>query len=376
MADSLEVVAQRIARIAMKAHPKLGTLGAGPVLTVARDDLDGTISVGLNTGTPAKVADVIRDAIKAQGGRITNGEVVVVRSDSMAREGGHAEVNALNPLILRREKKLGRKLTETDLRTFEIHNIWLKGFLKGTTAARCEHCARITRGVSVTQSLFIAEGGVIGEITVPQRGAVKRAGNPQAEHVTTVSGTISPTTKGEIKVPQRGSVTRSGNTQAEEVTSASGTISPTAVSPHEEAVGAVASGMLDAAFSLVEAVFKQWYYDKYLKDRWDKAAREMVQGVITANKWRFDLLIALNMANVLKAREAHRRIMLHICLDTYWVATEIAPVQTAAEIKYYSLLFGDDKPVDPPTSFWSELWQNTVSSGRITTNRMVVDIPL
>jgi len=39
----------------------------------------------------------------------------------------------------------------------------------------CEHCARITRGVAVTRSGFVAEGGVVGEVNVPQRGSVVRS---------------------------------------------------------------------------------------------------------------------------------------------------------------------------------------------------------
>jgi hypothetical protein len=125
------------------------------------------MSAGLNTGTPKNVTDVLQKAIAAQRARIAAGEVIVTRSEPMAAAGGHSEVNALNAAVREQEKLLGRKLVETELRRFELHNVWLRGENPGTAVApRCEHCARITRSVSVTQSMFHAEGGVSGEIVV------------------------------------------------------------------------------------------------------------------------------------------------------------------------------------------------------------------
>ena len=135
---------------------------------MVRDTTSGKIYVGLNTGVPKNVSDVLYKSILAQKARIWQGEVVLVRTDPEA-VGGHSEVNALNPAILDRERVLGRKLTEKDLGVFELHNLWLSGNRAMTTAPRCEHCARISRGVSVTQSLFVAEGGVVGEVNVLQR---------------------------------------------------------------------------------------------------------------------------------------------------------------------------------------------------------------
>ena len=57
MADSLDVVAARIARLALSVVPGLGRVGTGPVLTVVRNTQTGKIYVGLNTGTPAKLSD-------------------------------------------------------------------------------------------------------------------------------------------------------------------------------------------------------------------------------------------------------------------------------------------------------------------------------
>ena len=122
MTDPLDVVAARIARIAVVQVPDLGRLGPGPVLTVVRDTTSGKIYVGLNTGVPKNVSEVLYKSILAQKARIWQGEVVLVRTDPEA-VGGHSEVNALNPAILDRERVLGRKLTEKDLGVFELHNL-------------------------------------------------------------------------------------------------------------------------------------------------------------------------------------------------------------------------------------------------------------
>jgi hypothetical protein len=182
--ESLEAVAQRIARLAVGPRSAKVNLkgGPGPVVSVVRNLRTGDIYVGLNTGTPVEPTRVIDEGVKAQEARIKAGEVKVVVTDAIARGGGHAEVNALNRAIAAEEVALGRAMTEAEITaTFEMHNVWLKGKRKFTTAGRCEHCRRITRGVSVTQSLFKAEGGVSGEINVPQRGKVVKTGGKTVE---------------------------------------------------------------------------------------------------------------------------------------------------------------------------------------------------
>jgi hypothetical protein len=52
MADPLDVVAARIARISLAEVPRLGRVGPGPVLTVVRNTQTGKIYVGFNTGVP------------------------------------------------------------------------------------------------------------------------------------------------------------------------------------------------------------------------------------------------------------------------------------------------------------------------------------
>jgi len=80
----IEVIAARIARLALAEHPSIGRLGPGPVLTVVRDTTSGKIYVGLNTGFPKKLSDVLYKAILAQGARVWQSEVNVVRTDPEA----------------------------------------------------------------------------------------------------------------------------------------------------------------------------------------------------------------------------------------------------------------------------------------------------
>ena len=111
MSEPLEVIAARIARIALVDVRDIGRLGPGPVLTVVRNTISGRVYVGLNTSIPRELSDVMYKAILAHKARIWQGEVIVVRTDPQA-VGGHSEVNALNPAVLDRERVLGRKLTE------------------------------------------------------------------------------------------------------------------------------------------------------------------------------------------------------------------------------------------------------------------------
>ena len=113
MAEPLDVIAARLAEIALREAPNVGRLGPGPVLTVVREP-GGKIYIGLNTGIPQRLSDVMYKAILARKARSWQGEVIVVKTDPQA-VGGHAEVTALSPAIRDRERMLGRKLTEKDL---------------------------------------------------------------------------------------------------------------------------------------------------------------------------------------------------------------------------------------------------------------------
>lgn len=165
----LEPIAQRIAQLARgpnqaAAAPKVKQ-GAGAVVSVVRDSQTGEIYVGLNMTGVKHGSSLIEKRIQEQAQRIANHEVHLVHDIA---PGEHAEVHALDRAIAERQKRTGRPVTNADMGTFEIHNVWLRGGREGTTAVRCEHCAHITRDVKVTNSLFIAEanaaGGISGEI--------------------------------------------------------------------------------------------------------------------------------------------------------------------------------------------------------------------
>ena len=187
----LEVVAQEAAKLVLKNYAA-DQISAGPVLTAVLDTRTGKIYIGLNSGIPPEVADVVANAIAAQRERIEKREVLVVHTDPLA-QGGHSETNAVNEAVRAREALLKRKVTEEDLRTFELHNVWLRGAdrRRFTADPRCEHCARITRSVSVTSPVFFAEGGVSGTIKTPTGGYRAPRVGPGGP-TGTISGTIDP----------------------------------------------------------------------------------------------------------------------------------------------------------------------------------------
>lgn len=363
MADSLEVVAARIARLALAMVPGLGRVGPGPVLTVVRNTQTGKIYVGLNTGTPAKLADSLHKATLDQHARIWKGEVAIVRTDADARGAGHSEVNALNPAILEREKLLGRKLVEKDLGVFELHNVWLSGDRAGTTAPRCEHCARITRGVSVTQSVFVAEGGRVGELAAAQRGSVIRSGGGTARPATTASGVID--------VPQRGSVTRAGSSTSRPVTTASGSIAgPTGGGAGGGLVGPMVGGVLTAAFIVSVPLIKQWFAKNYLNDKWTAEAQAMVVKAIEGSVHLFNVAIMARKAEIDREKAAGREVRLRVDVDTEWVDTDFGPAQIKATVSYYAVMLEGETAMEWPLfqrsyGFWSRLF----NAARITNRR-------
>lgn len=392
MADPLDVVAARIARISLAEVPRLGRVGPGPVLTVVRNTQTGKIYVGFNTGVPEKLADALYKATLEQHARIWSGEVVVVRSDADARGAGHSEVNALNPAILEREKALGRKLVEKDLAIFELHNVWLRGDRTMTAAARCEHCARITRGVSVTQSVFVAEGGVVGEIGVAQRGSVFPAGGGVAKPVTTASGEVGvaergsvtpagstvarPTTTaaGATTVPQRGSVTRAGSTVSRPVTTTSGSIGGSTGSSTGGAGGglggAMVGGLVTAAWTIAVPLIKEWFAKNYLNDKWTAEAQAMVVKAIERSVHLFNIAIIIRRADIEREKAAGREVRLRVDVDTEWTDTDYGPAQTKAYVSYYAVMLEGETAIEWPLfqreyGFWSALFR----VARITNRR-------
>ncbi len=362
MADPLDVVAARIARLSMRVAPDVGRVGPKPVLTVVRNTQTGKLFVGFNTGVPQKVADTLYKATQEQHARIWKGEVVVVRTDAAARGAGHSEVNALNPAILERERMLGRKLVEQDLGIFELHNVWVVGDRAMTTAARCEHCARITRGVSVTQSVFVAEGGKVGVIDVPQRGSVTPAGSSKGKPGTTTAGGIN--------VPQRGSVTRADSSTSRPATTASGSIGGAKGGAPGGGLGAPMTMALTAVFMLSVPLIKAWFAKNYLNDKWTAEAQAMVVKAIEDTILSFNIAIIARGADLVRERAAGREVRLRVDVDTEWVDTDYGPAQTKAYVSNYAVMLEGETAIEWPLfqnsyGFWSTLGR----AARVTNRR-------
>lgn len=316
MPDSLETVANRIAQLALREVPKLGRVGPGPVLSVVRDTETNEIFVGLNTGAPANLTDALQNSIRAQKERVAKGEVRVVHSDAKAQDGGHAEVCALNAAIRARQRRLKRALGEKDFRVFELHNIWLSGDSAGSAAARCEHCARITRGVTVTQSVFVAEGGVVGQTAVPQRGLIKRAGAANPEPVTTVEGTIEPRRTG-------------------------------GQAPKTSAVGEVAVSMLNAGFIIAEHALAR-YFAKKFQTKFEQDAQRVVISALNDNLALFNVWILARKADILWAKADERPVRLHVCVEALYTPTQFGLAITSAEVVHYDILYDGQPAVTWP----------------------------
>lgn len=186
----LQVRAERLARLALgpasrQAQPRLNS-PVGPVVTLVRDSESGEIFAGLNLGVPDQPTSVIKSGIKRQQQRVAAG---VSKGQHTVPPGTHADVNALDQAIAAREGRIGRAITQKELSTFEMHNVWLKGQNRVyTTAARCEHCREITNGVKVTDSVVEAEAAV----DAAAQAATQAAPNlPQAAAGAAEQGAVS-----------------------------------------------------------------------------------------------------------------------------------------------------------------------------------------
>ena len=172
----------------------------GPVLSIVEDDL-GRFYIGFNDGVPNELARVMQEAINAHNARVASGAVNVVRTSEIAVRGGHAEVNALNAAVARRQAELVRALVEGDVRAFRLHNVWLSGEERAfSAAARCEHCIGITRNVSVSDSVLFAETGSAGVIDRGPRLAGAAPAEPAAR---TASGEIDTSRTGPGEAARR-----------------------------------------------------------------------------------------------------------------------------------------------------------------------------
>ena len=190
--EPLEVVAQRIARLAIGPSSAAVNLKGGPdkVVSVVRNVRTGNISVGLNTGLPANATEPIQKADSGAGSkeyRRGGGE-----GDAYERDGNGwwtCRSQRPGPSYRRRASSArshddGRG-TRRDVRDAQC---LARGRRRLTTAARCEHSAAITRGVKVTETLFKAEGD-LGAVKVPQSGRAVKAGGKVVE-ADTIHGEI------------------------------------------------------------------------------------------------------------------------------------------------------------------------------------------
>jgi len=321
MSEMLEVIANRIAQMAMRADKKVAKDigGSGPVLAAVRDQVFGNkIYVGLNTKLPTNVVDVLSKAIADQQLRVAKREIVLVRTSDAAKSGQHAEVIALNAAVNAREAIFGTKLTEAQLQSFELHNVWLKGERSGTAAARCEHCYRITRGVTITSSLFKAEGGQSGEIDAPERAMVTRLAEKNGRPATSASG--------EVDVAQRGAVNGRPVTTVSGEIKVSGGGGSGGGSPggagggisRGQAVGAGAAGLAIAAVHIARPMIIEWFTTKYLKERWEREQREKIEQTILDSNWRYNIILIARTPDILAEKEAGRRVWLYITVLIEW----------------------------------------------------------
>jgi RHS repeat-associated protein len=140
-----KAVQARARELSDKTSPHyLSNRARGPVLAGVYDPVTKRTFFGINpTPMPTRWSDVIADRIKK----------VTPTAESLAKHGepgSHAEIKALNEAILAREAATGRKVTEADLASFDLHNTNLRGANPGTTVPPpCpEHCAPIVDGVT------------------------------------------------------------------------------------------------------------------------------------------------------------------------------------------------------------------------------------
>jgi hypothetical protein len=394
----IEVVAARIARLCLAEYKYKKVnykVGPGPVLTVVRNTITGKIYIGLNDGVPDNVSDALGKAIAEQGKRVWQGETVLVHTDPQAIVGGHSEVNALNPAIRDRQMVLGRTLTEKDLSVFELHNLWLTPSRRAVTVApRCEHCARITRGVTVTQSVFVAEGGVMGEINVPQRGLVIRSGSSAGTPATTAAGevdvpqrgsvirsgssTSTPVTAvaGEVDVAQRGSVVRSGGRAGTPVTTASGSIGESEAVEGGGMGGAVAGGIVSGVFTIAGPFIKRWIFKTFMENGWTEDQRAQVTAAIERMTPALNVLVQSHSEQIQKAKSAGRWVKLRIDVDTDWFDTSYGPYQAGAYVSYWDLVFQGDTEVEWPLFQPNNFWHKYFQAQKVSTRRQTFYIVL
>jgi len=355
--EPLENIANRVAQLVL--GPAQNAPGQnffrGPVVSVVRDNVSGRIFVGLNTGRPGQMTEAVRQGIADQVRRLIGGLVVVQTGDDAL--GGHAEVVAVNSAVRARESATNRQVQETDLKTFELHNVWLRGSQQLEPAARCGHCARITRSISVTEGLFRAEGGVAGTVAAPQRGSVTAGGVTTG--ATTASGTID-SSRGSVV---RGGTTSTGNTASGTITTGrpgrggggGGGVGGAGGIP----VGSVVFPLAGALFALAVPQIKAYFAEHYLAEKWAAETQKMIFQAITDSTYLYHLHLMQHYAELQQIVGAGQRLKLVVEVQTDWVETDFGWAATKAYVVLVDMISEHENytsmwPVfQPKHGFWA-----------------------
>ena len=141
--------------------------------------------------------------------------------------------------------------------------------------------------------------------------------------------------------------------------------------------GLVAGGIAAGVTTLAEPLIKQWFAENYLKEKWEKEARAMVEQAVENSIWRYNRLIMSHYAKIQTEKAKGHKVKIHIVVETDWIDTDFGPAQTKAEVADYSLLFEGDTPIEwplfqPGRGFFSNLFRTPMRYHK----RQVFDLPI
>jgi hypothetical protein len=103
-----------------------------PVLSVLYDKKTGRFFDGMNVKiAPEGLHPILQKRLNEYNIRFSNSK------PHFSEAGSHSEIIAVDKALKAREAS-GFKVTEADLKDFQIHNEWLKG--KANTAPMCQNC--------------------------------------------------------------------------------------------------------------------------------------------------------------------------------------------------------------------------------------------
>jgi RHS repeat-associated protein len=122
-----------------------------PVVTGVMDSQTGEIFFGTNhDAIPENLHPILAERLGLLNDYLADGgwHLHYVNVDP----GTHSEIHALNKALHAREARLGRSVTESELREFLLHNRWLQGTRAGTgVPPRCGNCEVLTEGVTIIE---------------------------------------------------------------------------------------------------------------------------------------------------------------------------------------------------------------------------------